>query len=106
MGADVDGRLVFTDTPTITITPRQGDHIASQLHEPLRVGTVTDLVTAGYPIDFVINMLVEGINDLRGPALRFEGFHPASPEWQEAVELITKLFRDGTLILDRFHATS
>ncbi len=98
----VDGRVVFTDSPTITITPRQGEAIATQLHQPLSVSTVTDLVTAGYPIDVVINLLVEGINDLRGPDLLFDGFRPASPEWREALELITNLYRQGSLIVDRF----
>jgi len=68
----------------------------------LSVSNVADLVSVGYPIDVVITMLVEGINDLRGPILQFEGFRPASSEWAEALDLITTLHRDGSLIVDRF----
>ncbi|MHC5028787.1 MAG: hypothetical protein ACYTGR_18715, partial [Planctomycetota bacterium] len=47
VGADVDGSVTFSDSPTITITPRQGEDIASQLHGPLPVSVIADLVSAG-----------------------------------------------------------
>jgi hypothetical protein len=92
----------FSDSPTITITPRQGENMASQLHGPVGVSTVADLVGAGYPVDGALNLLVEGINNLRGPDLRYEGFIPASVEWREAVALIARFYDEGSLIVDRF----
>ncbi len=47
----ISGGVSFSDSPTITITPRQGEDIARQLHEPLAVSTVADLIAAGYPIE-------------------------------------------------------
>lgn len=102
VNSGVDGSVTFSDSPTITITPRQGENIATQLHEPLRVSTVADLVTVGYPINDVFNILVEGINNLRGPDLRFEDFRPGSSEWVEAIKLMKKFSDDGHLIVDRF----
>lgn len=64
IGATLDGSVSFSDSPTITITPRQGEDIASQLHQPLSVSIVADLVSAGYPIDSVLTSLVGGINNL------------------------------------------
>jgi hypothetical protein len=100
--AGVDGSISFSDSPTITITPRQGEDIASQLHEPLSVSTIADLVTAGYSLPGVLNMLVEGINNLRGSDLRYDGFRPATPEWRETIALLEKFSNDGSLIVDRF----
>ena len=98
----VDGSLTFSDSPTVTITPRQGEDIASQLHEPASVSTVADLVAAGYPVDGVLRMVVEGINNLQGPDLRFDGFRPEAADWNEALELLRAFYLDGTLIVDQF----
>ena len=94
--------VAFSDSPTITITPRQGEDIARQLHEPLRVSTVADLVTAGYRVSDVLNFLVEGINNLRGPDLRFDGFRTGSPEWRETIAILQELYDEGHLLVDRF----
>lgn len=101
-GIGVDANVAFADSPTITFTPRQGEDIATQLHAPLSVSTVSDLVTAGYPIDVVINLLVEGINGVRGPDLTFDGFRAPSAEWKEMLGLIVGFYREGSLIVDRF----
>jgi hypothetical protein len=98
----VSGGVAFSDSPTITITPRQGEDIAKQLHDPLAVSTVADLVAAGYPIDGTIQLLVQGINDLRGPTLRYDLFRPGSAEWREMIRLIKKFSDDGSLIINRF----
>lgn len=98
----VSGGVSFSDSPTITITPRQGEDIAKQLHEPLAVSAVADLSAAGYPIDGTIQLLVQGINGVRGPTLRYDMFHGGSAEWREVVGLIKKFSDDGSLILNRF----
>ncbi len=101
-GVDIDGRVTFSDSPTITITPRQGEDIASQLHGPLSVTAVADLITVGYPIDDVFNALVEGVNNVRGPDLRYDSFRPGSDEWREFLDLLKILQNRGDLIVDRF----
>jgi hypothetical protein len=101
-GSGIDASVSFSDSPTITITPRQGEDIAKQLHGPLSVAVVADLVTAGYPVPGVLNMLVEGINNLRGPDLRYDLFRPGSTEWIEAIALIEEFYNNGTLLVDRF----
>lgn len=98
----VDGSVSFSDSPTVTITPRQGEVIARQLHAPVRVDVVADLSGAGYPVDFALKLLVESVNNLRGPDLRFDEFRSGQAEWREAMELILKLYSDGRLIVDRF----
>ena len=94
--------MSFADSPTITITPRQGEAMAGQLHEPLRVSAIVDLVSAGYPVEGAFRILVEGVNNLRGPNLGYVGFRPGTDEWREAVELLDKLENRGGLIVDRF----
>ena len=101
-GSGIDASVAFSDSPTITITPRQGEDMSSQLHEPLSVSTVADLAGAGYAVDKVFSILVEGVNNLRGPNLQFNRFRPGSQEWIEAIALIESLSDDGTLLVDRF----
>jgi hypothetical protein len=98
----VNGSVSFSDSPTVTITPRQGEDIAKQLQEPLAVSAVADLIAAGYPIDGVAQLLVQGINDLRGPMLQYDKFRPGNPEWREMITLIKKFSEDGSLIISRF----
>lgn len=102
VGTSVDGSVAFSDSPTITITPRQGEDIASQLHGPLSPSIVADLVSTGYPIGDVFTFLVEGINSLRGPDLRLNRFRAGSEEWSEAIMLMEKLSSEGSLVVDRF----
>ncbi len=98
----VGGGVSFSDSPTITITPRQGEDIARQLHEPLAVSVVADLVAAGYPIDVIVELLVQGINNLHGPSLRYDTFRAGSAEWREAIGLIRKFSDAGSFQISRF----
>jgi hypothetical protein len=59
-------------------------------------------VTAGYPVDDILNILVEGINNLRGADLRYGSFRPGCPEWLETISLLEKFYDNGNLIVDRF----
>lgn len=102
VNSSADAGVSFSDTPTITIVPRQGEDIATQLHSPLGVSAVADLVTAGYPARDAIVVLVESINNLRGADLRIDRFKPGSAEWLEAMNLLSKLYEDGSLLIDRF----
>jgi len=98
----VDGGVTFSDSPTVTITPRQGEDIARQLHDPLPVSAVVDLTSVGYPIDTTLQMLVEGVNDVRGPTVGYDVFRPGSPEWREMMDLIKKFSDDGSFLIRRF----
>lgn len=97
-----DAGVSFSDSPTITIVPRQGEDIATQLHSPLSTSTVADLVTAGYGVEHVLNILVESVNNLRGAELRIDRFQAGAPEWREMIQLVAKFARDGHLIVSRF----
>jgi hypothetical protein len=98
----VDAGVSFSDSPTVTITPRQGEDIAKQLHEPLTVSAVADLVAAGYPIDATVQLLVQGINDVRGPTLQYDRFRGGSSEWREVIDLIRRFSEDGSFVINRF----
>jgi hypothetical protein len=98
----VSGGVAFSDAPTVTITPRQGEQIARQLHDPVAVSVVADLAITGYPIDTVITLLVTGVNGVRGPRIGFGTFHPGCDAFNEAMELIRSFEDSGSLILSRF----
>lgn len=102
VGADADGSITFSDSPTITVTPRQGEDIATQLHQPISVDRIADLLGAGYGIHTIFDTLVRGINNLRGPELRHETFKPGSLQWREVLAALTTLYDDGSLLLERF----
>ncbi len=100
--SSVDANVTFSDSPTITITPRQGEDIATQLHGPLPVSAVADLVTAGYDVADTFNLLVESINNVRGPDLRYNRFRPGTARWREVLALLRKFSDDGSMVVDRF----
>ena len=102
-GASVDGSVTFSDSPTVTITPRQGEDLAQQLLAPLKASAVADLVSAGYPVDFSIIMLVEGINNLpRSRTFDTTASARARRNGARPSQFLQKFYEDGSLIVDRF----
>lgn len=84
----LDGRVGFSERPTITFIPLQGDKFVMRLLTPLSLETVVLLVRSGWSIDRVLRLCAQQINNLdnasraSGPtpdlAPRFRGFAEAS----------------------------
>jgi hypothetical protein len=56
----------YSNTPTITFTPRQGHEILGPLTSRMSVLTIASMAQAGYRFDFLLALMVEGLTDVRG----------------------------------------
>jgi hypothetical protein len=61
----IDGSLTFTDNPTISIDPRQGEEVAKQLLGSINPANIAYLSSAGYRLDHLFVLLVENANGVR-----------------------------------------
>ncbi|MDG1899643.1 MAG: hypothetical protein P8I74_07230, partial [Phycisphaerales bacterium] len=61
----IDGSLSFTDSPTISIEPRQGEEIAKEMLGSISSTNLAYLSSAGYRLDHLLVLLAENINGVR-----------------------------------------
>ncbi|HOC69152.1 MAG TPA: hypothetical protein PLM14_07115 [Candidatus Hydrogenedentes bacterium] len=54
--------VAFSDSPTITFTPRQGEDIAGRLHASMDSAVLANMANAGYCFDLLLLLLVQDIN--------------------------------------------
>jgi len=61
----IDGTLTFTDNPTVSIEPRQGEAVAKQMLGSIDPTNIAYLSSAGYRLDHLFVLLVENANGVR-----------------------------------------
>ncbi|MDN3920206.1 hypothetical protein [Roseateles violae] len=94
LGIGAGGR--FTDRPTITYSPLQGDKFARSLMTPLPVSGILLLIQGGYPVDVVLQVSVNTINGLpNATGGLFE--RAGAPQFFELSRLLREAQRDGDL---------
>lgn len=64
-GAGVDGSISFTDSPTISLTPRQGEQVVRQILGGIDPEDIALLSDAGYRLDHLLVVLAEQVNGVR-----------------------------------------
>jgi hypothetical protein len=100
---NIGGSLGYSNTPTITFTPRQGHEILGPLTSRMSVGTLAMMANAGYRFDFLLSLMAEGVTDVRGPQSGVgTDFRPGDPEYVELIESIGRLIDKGQLIVGTF----
>lgn len=57
----VGGNVSFSYTPNITFLPRQGDQLAREMMQPISVGNLESMVSAGWPISWVLFLTAEEV---------------------------------------------
>ena len=80
----------YTDRPTISYAPLTGEKFARSLLRPLPLGTIMLLVQAGYPIDQLLQICIQGINGLDNRANRYNAQN-ADPEFYEVLWLLRQI---------------
>lgn len=58
------GGFTWSNQPTIQYTPLEGQAFANQLLTPIDLGTIQQLVLAGWDIELIFRLLVQGVDDL------------------------------------------
>ncbi len=101
--SNAGGNVGYSDSPTITFTPRQGHEILGPLTSRLSVGTLAMMANAGYRFDFLLALTAEGVTGVRGPQAGVgTDFRPGDPEYIELIESIGRLIDKGQLIVGTF----
>jgi len=84
------GTTTYTDRPTISYTPLTGEKFARSLLRPIPLSTILLLVEAGYPIDQVLRICIQGINGLNNRSSRVTNQN-ADPEFYELLTLLRQI---------------
>jgi hypothetical protein len=102
-GAGVNGSMIFTDAPTITITPEAGEEIASALTKRMSCSSLGDLANAGYRFDLLLALMAANMTNLRGPQVGLgKDFRSGSTKYVELLFTIKALIEDNQLTAGTF----
>jgi hypothetical protein len=100
---NVGGNIGFSDSPTITFTPRQGNEILGPLTSRMSVLTIAKMAQAGYRFDFLLALMAEGLTDVRGPETGVgTDFRPGDKEFIEVIQSVGRLIDKGQLKVGTF----
>ena len=95
---NVGGNFNWSDSPTVTITPRQGMEILGALTARMGVLTIAKMAQAGYRFDFLLALMTEGLTDVRGPEVGVgTDFRPGDKEFIEVIQSVGRLIDTGQL---------
>ncbi|MBE9581343.1 MAG: hypothetical protein IMF18_06965 [Proteobacteria bacterium] len=93
----VGGSGTYSDRPTITYTPLIGEKFTRSLMTPIPVEGILSLIQADYPVNFVLRICVQTINNIDN---RYGGGldpRAADPEFYRLIEALRKVQRSGKL---------
>ena len=95
---NIGGSFNWLDSPTVTITPRQGTEILGALTARMSVLTIAKMANAGYRFDFLLALMAEGLTDVRGPETGVgTDFRPGDKEFIEVIQSVGRLIDKGQL---------
>lgn len=97
-GASADAG--FSYTPTLTFVPRQGEQLANEMMAPIPVESLEHLVSAGYPMAWILFLACERLQDVQSFDVNVrDGIVSAEPEFARAIILLSDLQRRGLISL-------
>jgi hypothetical protein len=104
---DFGAGVGYTERPTITYTPLQGDKFVTQLMSPLDLDTILLLYHSGWSIERIFRVAFQSINDVRnapsasGPT---PDFVPEYEDFRDVAKLLRELQLERVLYMG--HAAS
>lgn len=99
----INAGLEYSDSPTITFTPRQGEDIATPLHASMSLDVLAEMANAGYGFDLLLFLLVQDINGVRSVEAGVgDSFRGGSAEFLELLHLIHSLSSRDELVVGFF----
>ena len=100
---NVGANVGYSNTPTITFTPRQGNEILGPLTTRMSVLTIAKMAQAGYRFDFLLALMTESLTDVRGPEVGVgTDFRPGDQEFIEVIQAVGRLIDEGHLKVGTF----
>lgn len=90
-GATLGATGTYTDRPTITYTPLQGDQFTRELLRPIPPAALFQLVQAGYPVDLIFQLAVRAINGVYNRSTRPMRTREADPEFYQVLDALKRM---------------
>lgn len=89
----LNGQFGYSERPTVTYTPLQGQDFAERMLTPISLPTLIKLANSGWRIDRVLNLTVEGMNGLDNVSAASGPTPSVAPEFEDFLKAI-QLMRD------------
>ena len=90
-GATIGAGALFSDRPTISYTPLQGDRFTRGLMRPIAPAALFQLVQAGYPVDLIFQLTTRAINGVYNRSNRSSGIRDADPEFYRILDALRRM---------------
>lgn len=90
-GVGLGAAGVYTDKPTISYTPLQGDRFTRSLLRPIAPAALFQLVGAGYPVDTIFQLTTRAINGVYNRSDRALGSRDADPDFYQVLDALRRL---------------
>ena len=97
--ATLGGNATYLDRPTITYTPVTGDKFAKSLLRPIPPSAIFELIQAGYPADYILQMTTRAINGVYNRSSMAGGGREADPEFYPLLDALRRLQNSGAVSL-------
>lgn len=90
-GATLGASGTYTDRPTVSYTPLQGDKFTRELLRPIAPAALLQLIQAGYPVDQVFQLAVRAINGVYNRSSRLMWQREADPEFYKLLDALRRI---------------
>jgi hypothetical protein len=104
----LDAGISFSEQPTITYTPLQGDQFVRQLMSPIDLTTILLLYNSGWSIERIFRVSIQSINGLRNAPSASGPTPDRVPEYKEfcrVASLLRELQVKGVIEMGRAQTT-
>ena len=95
----IGGGASYLDRPTISYTPLAGDKFARSLLRPIPPSAIFELIQAGYPADFVLQMTTRAINGIYNRSSIGAQTRAADPDFYPLLDALRRLQLSGVVSL-------
>ncbi len=89
--ATLGAGLAYQDRPTISYTPLAGEKFTKSLLRPIPPSGIFQLVQAGFPADFVLQVTVRSLNGISNHGSMGGSAREAEPEFYPLIETLRRL---------------
>jgi hypothetical protein len=96
-GATLGATGTYTDRPTISYTPLQGDKFTRELLRPIPPPALFQLVQAGYPVDLIFQLAVRAVNGIYNRSTRPMNRRDADPEFYQLLDALQRIQRSEAI---------
>ena len=93
------GSVTYLDRPTITYTPLTGEKFAASLLRPIPPSAIFELIQAGYPADYILQMTTRAINGVYNRSSVGGRVREADPAFYQLLDALRRLQLSGAVSL-------